>query len=76
MNQGKGIFLIRSRDELLEKLGPRTNTLGRQGCFPAPGRVIQRYPISCNNKNLATFHDDSLSLKGQYQPILDVKVSR
>lgn len=45
MNQGKGIFLIRSREELLEKLGPKATSQGRQRCFPSPGRVVQRYRI-------------------------------
>lgn len=39
MNQGKGIFLIRNRNELQEKLGAKI----RQKCSPSPGRVIQRY---------------------------------
>ncbi|XP_028393801.1 uncharacterized protein LOC114518086 [Dendronephthya gigantea] len=46
MNQGKGIFLIRNRDELLEKLGPLVNNQGRQRCFPSPGRVVQRYILN------------------------------
>lgn len=43
MNQGKGIFLVRTREELIEKLQCKTVNNSRQRFLPTAGRVIQRW---------------------------------
>ena len=79
MNQGKGIFLIRNREELLEKLGPKVSSSARQRCFPSPGKVVQRYPI-CNccrldNREVQIWLPIPLS-KSIFQPIRRVGPTR
>ena len=77
MNQGKGIFLIRNREELLEKLGPKVSSSGRQRCFPSPGKVVQRYPICCrlDNREVQIWLPIPLP-KSIFQPIRRVRQIR
>ena len=41
MNQGKGIYLIRNRDELEKRLGPKLEAQNSRS-IPPPGRIVQR----------------------------------
>ena len=48
MNQGKGIYLISSKEQLLEKLnmnGGDDSSARRSHVRPPQGRVIQRYTV-------------------------------
>jgi len=49
MNQGKGIYLVNSREQLIEKLnmnGGDDCSARRSQMRPPQGRVIQRYSLS------------------------------
>ena len=53
MNQGKGIYLVNSREQLMEKLnmnGGDDSSARRSQVRPPQGRVIQRY-LHINKEN-------------------------
>ena len=58
MNQGKGIYLVSSKEQLKEKLninGESESSARRSVVRPPQGRVIQRYKLNALNLPLASF---------------------
>lgn len=55
MNQGKGIYLVNSREQLIEKLnmnGVDDSSARRSQVRPPQGRVIQRYLLTYQVKRM------------------------